>query len=214
MRVAGIYLAAGQSSRMGTPKVSLMLSEDVALGSVALGELERCGLDPLAVVVRAGDKLEWLPPESGVPGARRTEFCLTAHLGMSFSLRCGLSAVLPAEPDAVVVALADQPFITAGLVGRLIETFRCSPALDYVASNGNGMVMPPALFSKSLFPALQQLEGDRGAARIFRSPDYRGAVIEGDSPLFFMDADTEGDFREVRREWMLRNAPERNAADR
>ncbi|WP_025696429.1 NTP transferase domain-containing protein [Paenibacillus forsythiae] len=213
MRVAGIYLAAGQSSRMGTSKVSLMLSEDVALGSVALGELERCGLDPLAVVVREGDKLEWLPPESGVPGARRTEICMSAHLGMSFSLRCGLNAVLPAEPDAVVVALAAQPFITAGQVGRLIETFRRSPALDYVASKGDGTVMPPALFSKSLFPALQQLDGDRGAAYIFRSPDYKGAVIEGDSPLFFMDADTEGDFREVRRVWMLGNNPRRNIDD-
>ncbi|QWU17529.1 molybdenum cofactor cytidylyltransferase [Paenibacillus sophorae] len=213
MRVAGIYLAAGQSSRMGTSKVSLRLSQDVALGSVALSELERCGLEPLAVVVRADDKLEWLPPESGVPGSRRTETCLTAHLGLSFSLRCGLNAVLPAEPDAVVVALADQPFITAGLIGRLIETFRSSPTLDYVASKGNGTVMPPALFSKSLFPALQQLDGDRGAAGIFRSPDYKGAVIEGESPLFFMDADTEGDFREVHREWMLRSDRKRDSAD-
>ncbi|WP_052410115.1 NTP transferase domain-containing protein [Paenibacillus durus] len=213
MKVAGIYLAAGQSSRMGTSKVSLRLSQDVALGSVALSELERCGLEPLVVVVRANDKLEWLPPESGVLGSRRTETCLTAHLGLSFSLRCGLNAVLPAEPDAVVVALADQPFITAGLVGRLIETFRCSPALDYVASNGNGTVMPPALFSKTLFPALQQLDGDRGAAGIFRSPDYKGAVIEGESPLFFMDADTEGDFIEVRREWMLRSGRNRDSAD-
>ncbi|BCG57982.1 xanthine dehydrogenase accessory protein PucB [Paenibacillus sp. URB8-2] len=213
MKVAGIYLAAGKSSRMGTPKVSLRLTQGVALGSVALSELERCGLEPLAVVVRADDKLEWLPPESGVRGSRRTETCLTAHLGLSFSLRCGLNAVLPTEPDAVVVALADQPFITAGLVGRLIDTFRRSPDLDYVASRGDGTIMPPALFSKSLFPALQQLDGDRGAASILHSPAYKGAVIEGDSPLFSMDADTEGDFMKVRRQWLLRNDRNRDSAD-
>ncbi|CAH1057212.1 hypothetical protein PAECIP111894_03370 [Paenibacillus pseudetheri] len=41
-----------------------------------------------------------------------------------------------------------------------------------VASVSNGSAMPPALFSKTLFPALQGLDGDRGAAAILRSPDY------------------------------------------
>jgi len=190
---------------MGVSKVSRKLSPGVALGSVALAELERCGLAPLVVVVRADDKLEWLPPEIGEPGARRTETCLTAHLGLSFSLRCGLNAVLPHDPDAVVVALADQPFVTKDLVNRLIEAFRRTPGLDYAASSGNGTMMPPALFARSVFPSLQQLDGDRGAGRILNSSEFKGAVIEDDTPLFAMDADTEGDFLNVQRQWLLQN---------
>lgn len=186
-------------------KVSLKLSQGVSLGSVALSELDRCNLDPLIVVVRADDTLEWLPAENGKQGTRRTETCLTAHLGLSFSLRCGLNALLPMQPDAVVVALADQPFITTALVNRLIQTFEQSPGVDFVASRSEGSAMPPALFSKALFPALQGLDGDRGAAGILRSPDYKGIVLESESTHYFMDADTQADFGEIQQQWSLRN---------
>ncbi|MNN58551.1 MobA-like NTP transferase domain protein [compost metagenome] len=61
--------------------------------------------------------------------------------------------------------------------------------------------MPPVLFSRSLFPALQQLEGDRGAASILHSSAYRGRVVEARSPLFSFDVDTEEDFIAVQRRW-------------
>ncbi|WP_410513991.1 NTP transferase domain-containing protein [Paenibacillus sp. BR2-3] len=186
---------------MGVSKVSLKLSQEISLGSVALSELDRCELSPLVVVVRADDTLEWLPAAAAGQGRRRTETCLTAHLGLSFSLRCGLNAVLPTQPDAVVVALADQPFITAGLVNHLIETFEKSPGLDYVASTNEGSAMPPALFSKALFPALQGLDGDRGAAGILRSPEYKGVILKTDSAHYFLDADTREDFGEIVSQW-------------
>ncbi len=155
----------------------------------------------MVVVVRADDTLDWLPPETRKPGHRRTETCLTAHLGLSFSLRCGLNAVLPSQPDAVIVALADQPFVNAGLVNRLIDTFKNTPGLDYVASTYEGSAMPPALFSKALFPVLQGLDGDRGAAGILRSPDYKGVVLGTDSAHYFMDADTREDFGQIVGQW-------------
>lgn len=184
--------------------MSLKLSQEVSLGSVALSELDRCNLEPLIVVVRADDSLEWLPPSPKPQSMRRTETCLTAHLGLSFSLRCGLNAVMPMQPDAVVVALADQPFITTALVNRLIETFRQDPGLDYVSSANEGLAMPPALFSRSMFSVLQGIDGDKGAAGILRSPDYKGVIFEAESTHYFMDADTQGDFGEIRKQWMLR----------
>lgn len=183
--------------------MSLKLSQEVSLGSAALSELDRCGLSPLVVVVRADDNLEWLPP-AGEHQERRTETCLTAHLGLSFSLRCGLNAILPMQPDAAVVALADQPFITAALVNRLIETFQHNPELDYVASAKEGLAMPPALFSRRMFTVLQNLEGDKGAAAILRSPEYKGEVLQAESSHYFMDADTQAEFGEIRKEWSLR----------
>lgn len=183
--------------------MSLKLSQEVSLGSVALSELDRCDLSPLVVVVRADDNLEWLPP-AAEHSERRTETCLTAHLGLSFSLRCGLNAILPMQPDAAVVALADQPFITASLVNQLIETFARNPGLDYVASESEGLAMPPALFSRRMFTVLQGLDGDKGAAAILRSPDYKGEVLQAGSSRYFMDADTQAEFGEIRKEWSLR----------
>ncbi|MNC32139.1 Purine catabolism protein PucB [compost metagenome] len=203
MKVAGIYLAAGQNRRMSVSKLPLKHSPEVSLRSVVLSELDRCALEPLVVVVRADDNLKWLPP-AGEHRVRRTETCLTAHLGLSFSLRCGLNAILPMQPDAVVVALADQPFITASLVNRLIDTFERNPGLDYVTSTNEGMVMPPSLFSKRMFTVLQGLDGDKGAAEILRSAEYKGVVLEPDSVRFFMDDCTQFDFGQIRKEWSAR----------
>ncbi len=202
MKIAGIYLAAVQSRRTGVSKSSLKLSPEVSLRSAVLSELDRCPLEPLVVVVRADDHLEWLPPV-GEQRVRRTETCLTAHLGLSFSLRCGLNAILPMQPDAVVVALADQPFITASLVNRLIGTFERNPGLDYVTSTNEGMVMPAALFSRGMFTVLQGLDGDKGAAEILCSAEYKGVVLEPDAVRLFMDNGTPFDSGQIRKEWSV-----------
>ncbi|MBT2289745.1 NTP transferase domain-containing protein [Paenibacillus albidus] len=183
MKVAGIYLAAGHNRRTGISKAARQQLQEFPGSRASLRELECCILEPLVVVVRANDTLEWLPPAVNKQGARRTETCLTAHLGLSFSLRCGLNAVLPLQPDAVIVAQADQPGVTSLHVNRLINTFRQSPELDYVADAGCGLLMPPALFSKAMFNALQGLNEDEGMAGLLRSPDYKGVVLEAEAEV-------------------------------
>lgn len=203
MRVAGIYLAAGHGRRAGEPQTSPKLSRKVTPKSVVVSELERCTLDPLVVVVRADDNLEWLPP-AAEQSSRRTETCLTAHLGLSFSLRCGLNAILPLQPDAVVVALAGQNSVTSSLVNRLKDMYMRNPELDYVAGPHEGLAMPPALFSRKMFTVLQGLEGEEGAAGIWRSSEYKGAVLQPDAADFLSDADPRFDMYEARNEWSLR----------
>ena len=64
---------------------------------------------------------------------------------MLSSVRCGLRALGP-DSEAVLVALGDQPTVTAGLVGHMIDAFR---------GGGRGIVVPayggkpghPILFS-------------------------------------------------------------------
>lgn len=203
MRVAGIYLAAGHGRRAGEPQASPKLSQKVTPKSVVVSELERCTLDPLVVVVRADDNLEWLPP-AAEQSSRRTETCLTAHLGLSFSLRCGLNAILPLQPDAVVVALAGQTSVTSSLVNRLKDMYMRNPELDYVAGAHEGLAMPPALFSRKMFTVLQGLEGEEGAAEIWRSSEYKGAVLQPDAAGFLSNADPRFDMYEARKEWSIR----------
>ncbi|MCI3923719.1 NTP transferase domain-containing protein [Paenibacillus sp. TRM 82003] len=189
---------------MGEPKLSLELSTGNRLGGVALAELASAGVDPLVVVVRADDSLDWLPPPPSGGDGWRTASCFTSSLGLSFSLRCGLNAVLPQAPDAVLVALADQPFIRSGELRRLVQCTRERPELQFAASGNDGSPMPPCVFSKSLFPELERLDGDRGARNIFESKDYKGVVLEVESPNYFADADTASEFEEVRRLWRER----------
>lgn len=203
MKVAGIYLAASRSKGEAAGSVPLKQRGGIMAGAATLSELERCGLDPLIVVVRADDPLKWMQPAVSSRSSRRTETCLTAHLGLSFSLRCGLNAISSLQPDAVVIALADQPFIPAALVNRLTDAFEQNPGLDYVASIKEGVVNPPVLFAKSVFPELQELDSDRGLSSIFHSPDYKGMMLQSDSGRDFTDAELPVSFGEIRREWSV-----------
>lgn len=202
LKVAGIYLAASRSKEAVAGSGSLKQPDGITVGAATLSELERCGLDPLIVVVRADDPLKWMPPGSS-RSSRRTETCLTAHLGLSFSLRCGLNAISSLQPDAVVIAQADQPFIPAALVNRLTDAFVQNPGLDYVASINEGVVNPPVLFAKSVFPELQALDSDRGLSAIFQSSGYKGMMLQSDSERNFTDAELPVSFGELRREWSV-----------
>lgn len=109
MRIAGLVLAAGEGRRLGRPKALVELDGE-RLVDRAVRVLHEGGCDRVLVVAGAA------PLE--VDGA---EVVHNADwpTGMGSSLRAGLAA-LPADADAVVVSLVDQPGIGREVVARLI----------------------------------------------------------------------------------------------
>jgi molybdenum cofactor cytidylyltransferase len=101
-----------------------------------------------------------------------------AHEGMASSIRAGIAA-LPAETEAVVITLGDQPLIDGGVIRRVVAAWRAaSPrpaALVTCYENGRGH---PALFAAALFHQLRALEGDRGARELLASLGDAVAVID------------------------------------
>ncbi|WP_341805904.1 nucleotidyltransferase family protein [Paenibacillus lupini] len=208
--MSGIYLAAGQSSRMGKPKLPLELSPGLALGSMALRALLDSEMEQMHVVVRPDDPLNWLAGLRNDP--RYTTklhivVCEETSLGMSYSIRAGVDAALSSSPtsDAIVIGLGDQPFVTAAMVRRLLSIMRERPELDFAASSVAGVVMPPAVISKSMFVALRGLRGDMGARKLFGSSDYSGEVItyEGEEADLLLDVDDENSLHLAERRYRL-----------
>ena len=113
--------------------------------------------------------------------------------GMASSIRIGLSTLLQIFPsaDAVIFMVCDQPFISATLLNDLInaqvETCKTIVTSDYGETNG-----PPALFHRSLFNELMQLEGDAGARKIIEQ--HGNDVTTVLFPKGAIDIDTEADF--------------------
>ncbi|RCW50340.1 molybdenum cofactor cytidylyltransferase [Paenibacillus prosopidis] len=181
------------------------------LGSMAIRALSLSPLDSIAVVVHPDDPLDWLPALgnsafSASPSAWpsiQVVTCTEASQGMSFSIRCGLKALIDDNPklDAVVVVLADQPFITTGMIAELIGYLSERPELDYVATatdvggegEQNAILMPPAILSRSMFEVLLQLEGDAGARKLFGLPQFRGAALLAADRTTVFDVDTPAD---------------------
>ena len=100
-------------------------------------------------------------------------------------------AAKAAGAEAVLVALADMPRVTAAHIYRL---FDAADGLDTVVASSNGVQpCPPALFGSDLFDELLDLEGDEGARQLIR----RGHHVVT-SPAELVDIDTREDLEELR----------------
>ena len=160
-----LYLAAGQARRFGSNK---LLAEyhgkplyRHGLGSLreAIRDRDDCTLN----VVTCWDDIAASVTADGI----RCIPCPDSHLGVSYTIRAGISSVRPlAEGDYLVFAAADQPHLTAETVTHLLDTAKLRPVTACLAcgeQSGN-----PVLFAVSLADELCALEGDRGGKAVMR----------------------------------------------
>lgn len=122
--------------------------------------------------------------------------CSETDHGQSASLKAGVNAAIGLGADAVVVMLADQPFVTVRLLNWMIERFVISPDSAFVAVSK----MPPVLFSKTVFPELLQLQGDRGARELLNGKwEELGTFLSFSEEFFKQDIDTVEEYEFFRR---------------
>lgn len=112
--------------------------------------------------------------------------------GQSTSLRAGIAAV-SAEAEAALVLLADQPLLQPATIDALIGRYRETSA-PIVAPRYGGRRGNPVLFTRSLFPALQQIAGDQGARGVLEARRDQvqwldtadeGVVLDIDTPEMY-----------------------------
>jgi molybdenum cofactor cytidylyltransferase len=157
--VAGILLAAGTSSRMGSNKLLFELEGESLLRRAARRALAG-GLTPLLVVL--GHQAERTERELyGLPC--RVVVNPDYERGITSSLQSGVAA-LPAEVQAVVVMLADMPFVTPEMIAGLVARYRASTA-PLVISDYEGVNAPPMLYDRALFGELLAMPEGSGCGR-------------------------------------------------
>jgi len=185
--IAGIVLAAGGSTRMGRPKMLLPAGVGTLL-SAAVAPLLEAGLDRVVVVL--GDREQEVRRGARLPADPRIVLvvCPDWRAGMASSLKRGLESC--ADADAVVVALGDQPGVTAERVRMVMAAF--VSGRDLVVPFHRGIPAHPVLFGRSLFSELEALSGDVGAREVVRRHEGEAVRIEIE-PL--PDIDTEEDYR-------------------
>ncbi|WP_248925146.1 nucleotidyltransferase family protein [Paenibacillus hamazuiensis] len=99
MNVIGIYLAAGQSSRMGTAKLSLELPDGRRLGTLALAEALLSRLAGIVAVTRPGQRLDWWPGSPGGDRHHRAEAGDDEPPELTVNLQRRSEASCPDRPD-------------------------------------------------------------------------------------------------------------------
>jgi len=191
LKVAGLLLAAGGSTRLGRPK-QLVEFQGKTLIRRAAQALIDAGCSPVVAVLGAEVELSQREVEElGVEVVVNAAWA--SGMGSSIAFGMGPINSVDPQPDAVLISVCDQPFVTAEKLSPFIETFDRS-RVDVVAARYKDIAGVPALFSKTLFPRLLDLKGDNGAREIIRnSPDAMTIPL----PDAGIDVDTVDDVAHI-----------------
>ncbi len=190
MKISGVILAAGRSSRMGsTNKLFLEYNSHTVVEEVLLQML---GSRLNEVIIITGFESERL---RSLLTAYESERLRIIHnprymAGRAESIKCGVNH-LTHDTQAVLFMVADKPGVRTSLIDRSIETFfEAKPRILCVKTpDGRGH---PIIFAHTLFPELLELDGDLVGEEIFRK--YSGSVLLLDDDRLQPDLDTYNDY--------------------
>jgi molybdenum cofactor cytidylyltransferase len=194
--VAGIILAAGCGSRMGTTKQLLPFENTTILGRV-IATAKASMLDHIILVLgfEVGRIRRCLdlthPGMTGIHVIENPDW----NKGQSFSVAAGLKA-LPEDFGGALFILGDQPLVMARTINSLVTAFQTTDHWILVprfqGKRGN-----PVLVAKPLFSHLACPAGDAGARVLFKEFAHRMQRIAVADPGILKDVDTPEDYRKL-----------------
>jgi molybdenum cofactor cytidylyltransferase len=190
-----VILAAGASTRMGTPKQLLAVKGQPMI----VRTVEAALASPAwPVIVVLGAQAEKIRPVLARLPVLIAENPAWAE-GMAASIRAGMTTLrqFSRSLDGVLVALCDQPEFSAGSIAQLLAAQRSS-GRGIVAAHYHGRNGAPALFLREHFAALAALTGEEGARALLNGTPEQVAAV--DLPELAFDLDTLGDYERWQRE--------------
>ena len=189
-RIAALVLAAGASTRFGSPKALARLEGRPLLEHV-LDAVREAGIDRIVVVLghsadEIEDGIDWLDEEI----VRNPD-----PTYLSSSLQVGLSAIEELDPpvDAVIVALGDQPRTRPEVIRGLIAAARATDRPVVVPRYAGGGGSNPVLLRHGAFDLADEAGGDHGLGAVLAErPELVEEVpVDGLNPDIDTPADLE-----------------------
>ena len=189
-----MILAAGASSRLGSPKQLLFYKEQTLL---QYSLQQATGSQANAVVVVLGANAKKIAGEISAYSVL-IKVNKGWEEGMASSIRTGLSSLLEQIPDlaAVIFMVCDQPYVTSALVDDLIEAGN-KTNYQVVASRYENSVGIPALFKADMFEELLALKGEAGAKKIIQKNADQISYLDFEKGG--IDIDTPEDYQQLNR---------------
>lgn len=216
VRVVAVVPAAGQSVRMGQPKLLLPWGHQTVIEAVVT-TLHAGGVDRVLVVV--GPKMEAIAERSSAAGALIHRLS-TPTPDMRTTVEQGLAYLqkqkLLWENDGWLLVPADHPTLSPRIVRQLHTAFAADPPVemsDPPASDmeeqvsARGVILVPVyqgrrghplLLSARCIPALLALPADQGINALLRHPAMQVREVPCDDPAILDDLDTPLDYARLR----------------
>ena len=190
--ITAIILAAGESRRMGQPKMLLPWGDTTVLGKV-IATIRNAGVENLMVVTGgASKKVEEIVGES----AKVIFNAEYARGEMLSSIQCGLGQIKP-EAQAALICLGDQPQIQEGSVQVILQEFEKTNALlvvpSYQMRRGH-----PWLVARNLWNEILEMQSPESPRDFLNRHSEDIHYVNMDTSSILADLDTPEDYLQSR----------------
>jgi molybdenum cofactor cytidylyltransferase len=186
-----IVLAAGESRRMGSPKMILpyegMTIIEKVLENVMASDVEK-------VVAVLGSHMEEVLK---VIERFQVQHCFNSNYknGMLSSVKCGFE-FLPGDFRAAMVFLGDQPMVETSVINKMINAYN---------ESGKGILVPvfenkrghPLMVDKKYREEVITLDDPEGLKGLLRRHPDDLLEVDTDNPSVLDDIDTQEDYNNI-----------------
>ena len=190
--IAGLILAAGESSRMGQDKALLTYGGRTFLETI-ISILREADVSRVAVVLgHHAEEIQRGITLEDVEVVINPEY----HRGQTSSLQAGLRALESADLEADVLCLVDHPLISADTVRALVASFRRSgaPVVIPTFQNQRGH---PVLIGRALFSEVSSLDPGEGANTVIGRHREATQFVAVSDPGILLDIDDAETYRRL-----------------
>ena len=193
--LSGVILAAGDSSRMGSPKALLSTPDGRPFVVSIADAFVRAGLDDTFVVTgRDHDQIAEALSNEPVRVVRNPD----PARGQLSSLLTAMEAAVRPETEALVVTLVDVPLLSVDTVRLVVSEWRRTraPVVRPAMGDRHGH---PVIFDRRVFEDLRQAPLDAGAKVVVRKYAAELLNVPVTDTGCLIDVDTPRDYEAIRR---------------
>jgi len=184
-----MILAAGESKRMGQPKLLLPFRGKAIIETVVQTVVSSKVDNTMVILGSERKEIEKRLKKFPVKIVYNRDFTS----GMLSSVQCGFK-VLPDETQAVIVVLGDQPTISEEIIDRIIDAYQ---------KKGKGIVLPvykknrghPVIIDMKYKSEVEALSSDIGLRGTVYSHPEDILEVTVNTAAILQDIDDEGDYR-------------------
>lgn len=183
-----IILAAGESKRMGSPKMLLPFGGSTMLENVISNV--RASFVNKIMVVLGSDKEQVAALIEG----SSVKHCVNDNYknSMLSSVKCGIRN-LPRNLSAVLIFQGDQPLITTQTINKVIKAYQTS-GKEIIIPVFEGKRGHPLMVGKKLREEIETMESDQGLRALSARYPEEVFEIETDDPGILKDFDTYDEY--------------------
>lgn len=193
--ISAIIPAAGESKRMGRPKMSLPWRNETVLTRV-VSIFKNAGVEDVIVVTGgAREEVEALVSNLNVRIVYNEDF---ERGEMLSSIQCGMRA-LGRQTQAALIGLGDQPQVREGSVRRVCEAFLETKS-NVVVPSFQMRRGHPWLVARPLWEAVVRMEPPQSLRDFLSARRAEIHYVNVDDPNVLADLDTPEDYEKWRSE--------------